>query len=138
MIILFTSSIGLMISGYKKKQIDYIEKLIYISERIILLLESTSPDTEEIMLILQKDSHLEGFEFNTSNSPLADKENRKIDELFEFVGRYDCESQIKVLDEFSGYFKILKQEYQQHYTEHKKLYIMFGIFTGLFVSILLI
>lgn len=140
MIILFSSSLGLMVLTYKKKQIKYIDDILYIANRVILLLKNTSPDTEEIMSILRSDKRLENFDFESEKnfSPLSDDENLKITDMFASIGKYDTESQIKIIEEYSGYFKILKQEYQQHFDSHKKLYIMFGFFSGVFVSILLI
>lgn len=140
MIIIFSSSLGIMVLTYKKNQIKYIDSLLYIANRISLLLESTSPDTEEIMSILKSDKRLENFNFDikNNNSPLPDEEKLKVSDLFNSIGKYDTKSQIKIIEEFSGYFKILKQEYQQHYNSHKKLYLLFGFFSGVFASILLI
>ncbi|MGN1202170.1 MAG: hypothetical protein ACI4RF_02660 [Eubacterium sp.] len=127
-------------TGFKKKQIKYIDSLIYIGEKILLMLSSTSPETEEIMQELKNDENLKAFDFSlkNENSPLPLEENDKVRLLFSTVGKYDLDCQISYLNQYIGYFKMLKQQYQDYYNSHYKLYIVFGLFIGIFVSVLLI
>lgn len=139
MITLFSSCLGLMAAKSKKKQIDYTEGLIYLGNRISLLLKSTMPETEEIIRLLKKDERLDFFDFSLElkNSPLSQQDNQKIINLFNSIGMYDIDSQIMIVDEFTGYFKMLNKQYQDYYDRHYKLYIIFGISSGLLLSVIL-
>ena len=135
MITLFSSCLGLMAAKSKRKQIEYTDGLVYLGSRILLLLKSTMPETEEIIKLLKSDERLDFFDFK--NSPLLQQDNQKILNLFNSLGMYDIDSQIMIVDEFTGYFKMLNQQYQNYYDKHYKLYIIFGISSGLLLSVIL-
>ena len=140
MITLFSSCLGLMAAKSKRKQIEYTDGLVYLGSRILLLLKSTMPETEEIIKLLKSDERLDFFDFSLDlkNSPLLQQDNQKILNLFNSLGMYDIDSQIMIVDEFTGYFKMLNQQYQNYYDKHYKLYIIFGISSGLLLSVILI
>ena len=139
MITLFSSCLGLMAAKSKRKQIEYTDGLVYLGSRILLLLKSTMPETEEIIKLLKSDERLDFFDFSLDlkNSPLLKQDNQKILKLFNSLGMYDIDSQIMIVDEFTGYFKMLNQQYQNYYDKHYKLYIIFGISSGLLLSVIL-
>ena len=139
MITLFSSCLGLMAAKCKRKQIEYTDGLVYLGSRILLLLKSTMPETEEIIKLLKSDERLDFFDFSLDlkNSPLLQQDNQKILNLFNSLGMYDIDSQIMIVDEFTGYFKMLNQQYQNYYDKHYKLYIIFGISSGLLLSVIL-
>ena len=139
MITLFSSCLGLMAAKSKRKQIEYTDGLVYLGSRILLLLKSTMPETEEIIKLLKSDERLDFFDFSLDlkNSPLLQQDNQKILNLFNSLGMYDIDSQIMIIDEFTGYFKMLNQQYQNYYDKHYKLYIIFGISSGLLLSVIL-
>ena len=138
-ITLFSSCLGLMAAKSKRKQIEYTDGLVYLGSRILLLLKSTMPETEEIIKLLKSDERLDFFDFSLDlkNSPLLQQDNKKILNLFNSLGMYDIDSQIMIVDEFTGYFKMLNQQYQNYYDKHYKLYIIFGISSGLLLSVIL-
>ncbi|MDE5984108.1 MAG: stage III sporulation protein AB [Eubacterium sp.] len=140
MIILFSSSLGLMAVKFKKRQLSYIDSLIYIAQKIQLMLSSTSPETDEIMSELKNDDRLKNFDFELldKNCPLSPTENDRSKLLFDTVGKYDLDCQLSYIDQYIGYFKMLKQEYQDYYNSHYKLYLVFGLFSGVLISVLLI
>lgn len=140
MIILFSFSLGLAVNEFKKKQIRYIDSLIYIGEKILLMLSSTSPETEDIMKELENDERLKKFDFTLKdeNSPLPPEENDRSRLLFNTVGKYDLDCQISYINQYLGYFKMLRQQYQDYYNSHRRLYPVFGLFIGIFISVLLI
>lgn len=139
MIILFSSCLGLMAAKSKRKQIEYTELLIYIGSRILLMLKSTMPETEEIIKQLKRDERLKDFDFSLDfkNSPLSAQDNQRTTDLFNAIGMYDIDSQIMIVTEFTGYFKMLNKQYQDYYDKHYKLYIIFGIASGLLLSVIL-
>lgn len=140
MIILFSSSLGVMVAAFKRRQISYIDSLIYIGEKILMMLSSTSPETEAIMEDLKADPRLKHFDFTlkNENSPLPPEENDRSRLLFNTVGKYDVDCQISYINQYLGYFKMLRKQYQDYYNKHHKLYIVFGLFSGVLVSVLLI
>lgn len=140
MIILFSSSLGLAAVSFKKKQISYIDSLIYIGDRILLMLKSTAPETEEIMRELKNDTRLSQFDFTFQDDrcPLPPEENERSKILFDTVGKYDLDCQISCINQYIGYFKMLREQYWDYYKKHYKLYLAFGFFSGVFVSVLLI
>lgn len=140
MIILFSSSLGIMAVKRLKERINYTDMLIYIGKRISLLMTSTLPETEEIMTILKTDSRLKNFDFNLKKAfiPLEIADKERVLNFFADIGLYNSEDTKRIADEFSGYFGILKEQYQEYYNSHYRLYIIFGVFIGILVSVLLI
>lgn len=144
MIIIFSAAAGISITEYKKAQLDYIDDLIFLGERIILLLGSTVPDTQTLYRKLGEEPRLEKYaqkcdisEIYTA-SPLPERENGQTKELLSVVGRYDAQTQIEYAREFTGYYKDLKKQYREHYRTHAKLYIAVSISVGAVTALLLI
>lgn len=139
MIILFSSCLGLTAVKSKRKQIEYIELLIHIGNRILLMLKSTVPETEEIIRQLKRDQMLEDFDFTLKfkSTPLSKRDNQKVADFFNAIGMYDIDTQIMLAAEFTGYFKMLNKQYRDYYDRHYKLYIVFGIASGLLLSVIL-
>lgn len=136
MIILFTSSISILIVNNKKEELNYLDMIIYLGQKVELLLNTTMPETNEILSLLKNDSKLSNFDIN--ELPLKSNENEKIREFFSSIGKYDIDSQISITKEFTEDFKLIKGEYQKQYSEHYKIYISFGVFAGIIVSIIII
>lgn len=140
MIILFSSSLGLMAVKRKKEQLEYVKTLIYMGSRILILLKSTMPETDEIMRILKNDEALAKFDFTSDDTKnrLNPEDRGKVTNLFNSIGRYDIESQIYITEEFTEYFKLKKEQYQEYYNEHYRLYLVFGVFSGVIAAVLLV
>lgn len=138
MIISVFSYLGLMITNHKRLRIYYLENVIYIADRIKILLSSTVPSTQAIMNELSSDERLNGFELERGKSFLNDKDYQKIQGLINSVGMYDIDSQIEILSEFSQYFDMMKNQYKDDYSRSYKIYILGGISIGILISILLI
>ncbi len=138
MIISVFSYLGLMITNHKRLRIYYLENIIYIADRIKILLSSTVPSTQAIMNELSSDERLNGFELERGKSFLNDKDYQKIQALINSVGMYDIDSQIEILSEFSQYFDMIKNQYKDDYSRSYKIYILGGISIGILISILLI
>lgn len=138
MIISVFSYLGLMITNHKRLRIYYLENVIYIADRIKILLSSTVPSTQAIMNELSSDERLNGFELERGKSFLNDRDYQKIQALINSVGMYDIDSQIEILSEFSQYFDMMKNQYKDDYSRSYKIYILGGISIGILISILLI
>ena len=104
MIILFSFSLGVMTANYKKRQIKYIDLLLYVAQKISIMLNSFAADTETILNNLKNDDKLKNFDFELSDekSPLGKDENEKVRNLFHSIGKYDLETQLKLIEEFTG------------------------------------
>ena len=139
MIILFSFSLGMMAAKYRKYQIDYADAVLYMGEKILLMLNTTSPETDEIIRRLKDDERLCEIDFDNGfiSSPLDKRENTMLKELFEILGKYDIKSQVNYINEFIGFFKLSRQRYEEYYSSHYKLYLVFGLFSGVLVCILL-
>lgn len=140
MIVLFTTYLGILVNDYKKRQLKYIDTLIYLGNKIKLLLTSTSPETDEIYKILMTDKQLEIIDFSLpdKNFILSNYELEKTKELLDTLGKYDVDYQVSYIDEYTGHFKMLKEGMQQQYSSHKKLYIPVGLLFGLLIALIII
>lgn len=136
---IFFLCLGLRIVKYKKEQIRFIDDLIYMGEEILLLLNSTLPETDVIINKLSGEKRLSKYDFDDLKgmSPLKSEENEKIDEMFSVLGKYDVDSQISYIEEFNGYYKMLKNEYREYYKTHYKLYIVLSLSVGVVIVLLL-
>ncbi len=140
MITAFSFLSGMTAVRYKKSQISYTEDIVFLAQRIILLLKNTAPDTDVIMSKLQSEPRLEKYDLYNidSYSPLEKKETANISELFEVIGKYDAETQIKYLEEYSAHFEELKKQYAENFNMRKGLYMSFSVSAGIIVSLMLI
>ncbi|MCM1285654.1 MAG: stage III sporulation protein AB [Acetobacter sp.] len=140
MMISFTTFLGITIVSYKKKQIAYIDMLIAIGDKVQMLLKNTSPDTTELLSRLKSDERLKHFDFELNdNSILLENDAKsKVKEFFYSIGRYDIETQINLSKEFTAELRLLKEEYQQYLKSHQKLYVAFGLLSGVLFSVIII
>lgn len=140
MIILFSLMVGITISSHKRKQIRYIEDLIFLGERIILFMNSTLPDTNVLFSKLQAEPRFQKYNVSEiyKSSPLPEYETTQAKELMGVIGRYDAQTQIRLTEEFTGYYKALKKQYQEHYDSHSRLYIVFSVSAGSVLALMLI
>ena len=140
MMIFFSASLGIIIADFKKKQLGYIDMLIIIAEKVLILLENTSPDTEKIMKILMEDKRLKNFDFSLENKTILLDEpyKEKVRDYFQSIGKYDTDTQIGISKEFLCDIRNLKEEYQQSYKSRRKLYYAFGLLFGVLFSVIII
>lgn len=140
MMISFTTFLGITVISYKKKQIAYIDMLITIGEKVQMLLQNTSPDTAEIINSLKNDNRLKKFDFELKDNTilLENAEKGKVRNYFQSIGKYDTETQINLSNEFTAELRLLKEEYQQYLKSHQKLYVAFGLLSGVLFSVIMI
>lgn len=140
MMISFTTFLGITVISYKKKQIAYIDMLITIGEKVQMLLQNTSPDTAEIINSLKNDNRLKKFDFELKDNTilLENAEKGKVRNYFQSIGKYDTETQINLSKEFTAELRLLKEEYQQYLKSHQKLYVAFGLLSGVLFSVIMI
>ncbi len=139
MIMAFFIFLAIMIADYEKGKIEFCDKMIYVGNEILLLMNSTIPDTNGIFAILKNSERLKDIDiFNIdASSPLKSSETQKIKVYIDSVGKCDVDSLIKQSQEFCDEFRLIKNDYQQYYKSHYKMIYAFCISLGLVISILL-
>lgn len=131
--------LGISLNSYMKKQILYLDMLIIICKKISIMLEHSMPDTEEIISSLKQDSSLKSFDFTLNSILVQDKILiGKIKHFFDSIGRFDAQTQINLANSLSSECALLKEKYQQEYDKHYRLYLSFGILSGLMFSLIII
>lgn len=82
-----------------------------------------------------KNIDLENINIKTE---LDDTENERINGLFKMLGSTDAESMLNMINAFKSAAQESKAKYYSYFQSHGKLYIAFGFFGGIVVSIILV
>lgn len=69
---------------------------------------------------------------------LDDEDNEKINFLFQNIGKTDYASMLSLIESFKQNMMISRKRYEDYYKNHSRLYIAFGIFGSLAVTLVLI
>ena len=78
------------------------------------------------------------FENINIKTELDDEDNESINFLFANLGKSDCATTLELLESFRKNMELSRKKYEDYYKSHAKLYVMFGIFGGLAVTLVLI
>lgn len=105
-----------------------------------------SNDTETIVKNLACEPTLSHLHFLKSFNPekidikteLSTSENEKLNALFKMLGTTDSSSMLDMLESFKASIEESKRQYMSCFKNHGRLYIAFGIFGGIAVSIVLV
>ena len=140
MIMTFFIFLAILIADYEKGKIEFCDKMIYIGEEILILMNSTIPDTNGVFAILKNSEKLRDLDIFdiAASSPLKSSENEKIKDYIDLVGKCDVDTMIKQSQYFCDYFRLIKNDYQQYYKSHCKIIYAFCISIGIAISILLV
>ena len=71
-------------------------------------------------------------------SCLSDSENKAIGEFLFSLGKTNTESQLNLILAFGENIKKSKEAYAELYRKNSKIYITFGIFSGILISLIII
>ena len=87
MIMTFFIFLAILIADYEKGKIEFCDKMIYIGEEILILMNSTIPDTNGVFAILKNSEKLRDIDvFDVAASPpLKSSENEKIKDISQNV-----------------------------------------------------
>ncbi len=69
---------------------------------------------------------------------LDSRDNERINFLFRNIGMSDCATTLSLLNAFKENMELSRKKYEEYYKSHARLYVMFGIFGGLAVTLVLI
>ena len=105
-----------------------------------------SNDTKSVVNNLSKEPALSHLKFLKSYDPenieiktdLSESENEKLCVLFRVLGTTDSASMLDMINSFSKTIEDSKEKYLGNFKSHSRLYIAFGVFGGMAVSILLV
>ncbi len=86
-------------------------------------------------LVFLKDFNFENIDITTE---LNSVDNERINNLFKNVGKVDIDSMLELLSSFKMNITESNKNYEEYYKTHSRLYIAFGIFGGLVISLVLI
>jgi len=82
-----------------------------------------------------KNFNFENISIRTELNPV---DNERINILFGKLGNTDTESMLSLIEAFKSNMEESRRKYDEYYKNHGKLYIAFGIFGGLVISLVLI
>ena len=78
------------------------------------------------------------FEKVDIKTELDKEDNERLNFLFENIGKTDAFSMLNLVKAFKQNMEQSKKSYDEYYKNHARLYVMFGIFGGLAVTLALI
>lgn len=106
----------------------------YFSNDTVKIISNLCNEPSLSHLKFLKNIDLENIHINTE---LSDTENEKINSLFKMLGSADSDSTIEMVNSFKASMEESKNRYLNYFKSHSRLYIAFGIFGGIAVSIVL-
>lgn len=88
-------------------------------------------------------SHLKFLQdFNLENihikTELDEEDNERLNFLFLNMGKTDSASMLNLIEAFKQNMQISRKKYEDYYKSHSRLYVAFGIFGSLAVTLVLI
>jgi len=107
----------------------------YFSNDTGKIIKNLSEEPSLSRLKFLKTLDLENIHIKTE---LNETENEKINSLFKMLGSADSISTIEMVDSFKASIEESRRRYLNYSKSHSRLYIAFGIFGGIAVSIVLI
>lgn len=145
MVVICSTSMGLIVCNNKKKQVDICQQLITLCDFILIDYESKlTPIIELVDELLSyeclKKLNFIGKDNLIFNKPiescLSSEENEKISSLLYSLGKTDVNAQIKIIKNFKEYIKRSENNYLENYNKYKKLYLSIGFLSGVCICII--
>ena len=121
-------------------------ELIEMCNLMAIELEFSVNETAKIIKRLCNEptlSHLDflkhlSFENIDIKTELDKEDNERINFLFKNIGKTDSASMLNLIEAFKQNMQISRKKYEDYYKSHSRLYIAFGIFGSLAVTLVLI
>ena len=145
MVVICTTSMGLIVCNNKKRQVDICQQLVSLCDFILIDYESKlTPIIELVDELLSYDS-LKKLNFITTenlimnsqiDSCLSREENEKLSSFLYSLGKTDVNAQIQIIKSFREYIKRSEYDYLENYNKYKKLYLSIGFLSGVCVCII--
>lgn len=147
MLVLCSTMVGVLFVEKSKQKINICNQLIHFCD--LLLIDYGYALTPTVLLVenLLNDDALSDLDFITHNhiksrmsvkSCLSEEENEKISEFLYSLGKTDIKGQIKLVESFKSYIQLCRDNYSEYHKKNYKIFLSFGFFGGLAVSLILV
>lgn len=146
-LILSTTALGLLFSDQSKKRISICTQLLSFCDLLSMNLSYTVNPINKIICKTVNDERYKNLDFITQDcikekskilSPLSFAENEEISQFLYSLGKSDIKSQLILIDSFREYINHSLLIYREKHKKNSKLFITFGFFGGVVISLLLI
>lgn len=143
--IISSTGLGLQSSSRLRTKIEICTELSAFCDELILDLSYSV--TPIIQLVEKKFEDKKHLNFISSKcikckssliSPLSQAENSELSSFLYSLGKSDLKTQIKLIQGFKDYIEYSKNQYSVHYDKSSKVYVCYGAFIGIVVSLVLI
>lgn len=140
MIVLATSSLGFYFVKLQKERIVVCNDLIGLCDELLIQLSFSMKPIKDIIL----SSNLDYLSVDNISSisiiatPLSYQENEKISHFLYQLGKSDAKSQTKTVNSFKDYLLQVRGKYVEKSNSKSKVYISFGVCSGIILSLALI
>ncbi|MBR3737748.1 MAG: hypothetical protein IKN26_03320 [Eubacterium sp.] len=144
-LIISTTGLGIYLSGKSKQKIIICRDLISLCDGLLLDLNYKITPAGELIESIVESRKLESLKFIGKNclirqkkidSPLSDSDNKEVSSFLFMFGKSDVETQKKLVSNFRENINLSLKKYTDKHSKDSKLYITFGLFSGLIVSII--
>lgn len=146
-LILSTTALGFILSDKSKKRISICTQLIGFCDLLSMDLSYTVNPIHKIIAKTVNNDRYKNLDFLTQDcvkqksgivSPLSADENEEIAQFLYSLGKSDIKSQLLLIEAFREYISHSLSLYREKYKKDSKLFVTFGFFGGVIVSLLLI
>lgn len=147
MIILIFSStmLGLLLSDSSKKRITVCSELASMCDMLLLDLDYRVTPVTELLKKTLKSETLRHISFISNenvmkkckiSSCLSKAENDELSGFLYALGKSDIKSQKRLISGFKEYIKNSQEIYSEKHRKDSKLYVTFGFFFGIVISLI--
>lgn len=144
-IIISTTSVGIILSNNLKRKYIICKELESMCDSMIIdlsykvtpikeLLEASSVKYDCLNFISIDNLSCKG----KVDSCLNNVENQEISDFLYSLGKSNSTTQIRIIEGFKGYIHSCADKYENMFKRNNKLYISFGLFGGIILSLMFI
>lgn len=146
-LIISSTSLGLILSDRLKQKVTVCRELSSLCDMLYIDLGYTVTPITQLISKLLLDERLSNLSFISSEnikskkpieSCLSSSDNAEISRFLYSLGKSDINSQIKLIRGFKEYINSVEAEYHASFIKNSKLYISFGFFGGVVISLILL
>jgi stage III sporulation protein AB len=146
-LIISTTSLGYHFSNDLKQKILVCRQLSVMCDLLLIDLGYTVTPIYQLLDKVLNDERLNKLNFisfdnvkkyKNVESCLAYSDNQELSNFLYSLGKSDVKSQINLITGFKEYINIREADYNTQYSKNSKLYLSFGFFGGVVISLVLI
>ena len=140
-----STGIGVIFSKRLKEKCLICSELASFCDSMLIDLEySVTPVTDLVNKLKGSYRHIDFLNYECIinrtdiSTPLSKAENGEISCFLNSLGKSDVKAQIKLVSGFREYIKAVEEKYSEEYSRYSKIYLSFGFFGGVILSLILI